>query len=112
MKRLAIALVCMAAVGCGALPVEGDGIVLLQVVQPTSLTLREGSTLQLTARALDKSGAEVTTDIIWRTPDSGVTVGETTGLVTARAASGTARVQASVGSLRSEFITLTLRPAE
>jgi hypothetical protein len=109
----AIAVVLALGLGaCGALPVEGDGIVLLQVVQPASLTLREGTSVQLTARALDKSGAEVVAEIVWRTPDTGVLVDETTGLVTGQAESGTARVQASVGSLRSDFLTFTLRPAE
>ena len=112
MRRLAAAALLLAAAGCGSLPVEGDGIVLLQVTQPASLALANGSSVQLTARALDKSGAEVPAEIVWRTPDAGVQVGETTGLVTAQAASGTARVQASVGSLRSDFITFTLRPAE
>ena len=64
----------LVAGGCGTLPVEGDGVVLLQVVQPASLTLAEGTTLQLTARALDKGGNEVPAEIVWRTPDAGVTV--------------------------------------
>lgn len=107
-----VAALGLVAGGCGTLPVEGDGVVLLQVVQPASLALAEGTTLQLTARALDKGGNEVPAEITWRTPDAGITIGETTGLVTAVAGSGSARVQASVGSLRSDFITLTLRPAE
>jgi hypothetical protein len=111
-RRAAAVLLLLGVAGCGSLPVEGDGIVLLQVVQPASLTLREGSSIQLTARALDRTGAEVAAEITWRTPDTGVLVGETTGLVTGQAESGAARVQASVGSLRSDFLTFTLRPAE
>lgn len=112
MRRVTLAVLALGLGACGTLPVEGDGIVLLQVVQPASLTLREGTSIQLTARALDKTGAEVAADIVWRSPDAGVLVEETTGLVTGQAESGTARVQASVGSLRSDFLTFTLRPAE
>ena len=34
-----VAALGLVAGGCGTLPVEGDGVVLLQVVQPASLTL-------------------------------------------------------------------------
>lgn len=97
--------------GCGNLPASGDGIVALEIIQPSSLQLQEGASRQLTARALDAQGEEVVTDIRWQTPDATVVVEELTGVVTAVAASGIGRVQATAGTLRSNLITFTLLPA-
>lgn len=94
--------------GCGQLPVTGDGVVALEVTQPASTTLQPGQSVQLEARALDRNGDEVTTDITWSTPDTTLTVEEATGLVTGVTESGTGRVQASAGTLRSNLITFTL----
>ena len=108
-KRFLTALALVS--GCGNLPVTGDGVVALEVTVPTTLTLAEGQSRQLTARALNAQGEEVVADIHWRTPDATVTVEELTGVVTAAAASGIGRVQATLGTLRSELITFTLVPA-
>ena len=97
--------------GCGNLPVTGDGVVALEVTVPNPLTLAEGQSRQLTARALDAAGEEVAAEIRWRTPDETLTVEELTGIVTGVAASGTGRVQATLGTLRSDLITFTLVPA-
>ena len=97
--------------GCGNLPVTGDGVVALEVTVPNPLTLAEGQSRQLTARALDAAGEEVVAEIRWRTPDATLTVDELTGIVTGVAASGTGRVQATLGTLRSDLITFTLVPA-
>ena len=96
---------------CGNLPVTGDGVVALEVTVSSSLTLAEGQSRQLTARALDARGEEVVAEIRWRTPDETLTVEELTGVVTAAAASGVGRVQATLGTLRSDLITFTLVPA-
>ena len=106
---LIAALVLLA--GCGDLPASGDGIVALEVVQPTSLSLEEGASRQLTARAFNAKGEEVATDIRWQTPDETVHVEELTGVVTALVPAGTGRVQAMAGTLRSDLITFTLLPA-
>jgi hypothetical protein len=97
------------AAACSDLPVTGDGVVLLEVTNPPSLTLRQGETITLTARALDQEGEEVAVAVTWATPDTTITVSET-GVVTAVSASGTGRVQASVGSLRSNILTFALQP--
>lgn len=112
MTRMAIRVIFVgAAAGCGNLPVSGDGVVALEVTAPTSLSLRFGQTAQLQARALDSDGEVVPGAVItWATPDTTVTVDEATGLVTAVDSTGAGRVQASVGSLRSNLITFTLQP--
>lgn len=101
-----IGLLCTA---CSDLPVTGDGVVILEVTTPPSLTLLEGDSITLTARALDRQGEQVAVGVTWTTPDTTVSVSET-GVVTALAASGTGRVQASVGTLRSNILTFTLQP--
>jgi hypothetical protein len=108
-STLAIALGLLSA--CSNLPVTGDGVVALEVTQPSPLTLQEGQSRQLTARALNAQGEEVVAEIRWRTPDETVTVDELTGVVTGAAASGIGRVQATLGTLRSDLITFTLVPA-
>jgi hypothetical protein len=110
--RAALACALAFATGaCATLPVDGDGVVALEVELPASLTLVEGGMVQVEARALDRNGDEVASPIQWSTPDTTVTVDALTGVVTGAAPSGTGRVQASVGTLRSDFITFTLQPA-
>ncbi len=96
--------------GCANLPSTTDGVVALEIDIPSPLTMIEGSSRQLTARAFNSAGEQVTTAIWWRTPDTTIVVDSATGLVTAVAASGVGRVQASAGTLRSDLITFTLQP--
>lgn len=109
---LAALATLMTVAGCANLPVDGDGVVALEVTSPASLVLSEGQSVQLEARALDRNGAVVPdAAIVWATPDTTITVEEGTGVVTAIDSTGTGRVQAAVGTLRSELITFTLQPA-
>ncbi len=98
---------------CSSLPTTGDGIVALEVQIPSSLTLHLGDSVTLHARALNQQGDSVAADVIrWFTADTAaVTVDSIRGVVTARLATGSARIQAAVGSLRSNPITLLLAPA-
>jgi hypothetical protein len=106
------ALVGAAALGCSGLDEGEAGIVALEVRVPDPPVIEIGETLQLSARPLDKDGDSVAATVIWRTPDTTATVDSTTGLVTGVAA-GTARVQATVGSLASDLVSLTvLTPAD
>ena len=95
--------------GCGSLPTTSDGVAFLQVETPTVTSLAVGDTLRLKAVTLDASGAPIVVPILWRTPDTTVSVEAATGLVTALAA-GPGRVQAVVGDdeLVSDFIVLTV----
>lgn len=94
--------------GCSDLPTTSDGIVELRVAIPRDLSLAPGESATLSARAFDRKGVEVTAAITWATPDTTITVDEATGVVTGVTATGTGRVQASVGTLRSNLITFTL----
>lgn len=106
--RVGVALALL--LGCSSLPTTDDGVVELRVEIPSDLTLEPGESRALAARAFDRTGAEVTTTIVWDTPDTTVSVDPATGVVTGIAESGTGRVQASSGTLRSNLIIFTLTP--
>lgn len=63
---------------------------------PANYFLEIGTPTQLRAVALNQNGDSVAATIRWRTPDTTVTLDSVTGIVTARLAAGTARVQAAV----------------
>jgi hypothetical protein len=111
MMRWTVTAALLLCAACGNLPVTGDGVVALELTVPSPLTLEEGQTRQLFARALNQDGEEVAAEIRWLTPDETVLVDELTGIVTAVAPSGIGRVQAALGTLRSDLITFTLLPA-
>jgi hypothetical protein len=102
-----LALVGTAALGCSGLTEGEAGIVALEVQVPSPAVLEIGETIQLSARPLDKNGDSVAATVIWRSPDTTVSVDSITGLVIGNVA-GTARVQASVGSLSSDLVSLTV----
>jgi hypothetical protein len=106
------ALVLGLLVGCSNLD-EGDaGVVALEVTAPASSVLEVGESLQLTARALDRDGNTVNTTITWRAVDTTATIDPASGIVSGLFP-GTGRFQATVGSLASGLITLTiLAPAD
>ena len=92
--------------GCGSLPTTSEGVAFLQIEQPANRTIDVGGTLQLRAVALDKSGNPLDVPILWRTPDTTITI-SATGLVTA-VAPDSGRAQAVIGDdeLVSGFITI------
>ncbi|MEO5799892.1 MAG: hypothetical protein ABIZ70_00360 [Gemmatimonadales bacterium] len=110
-RRLALCVVLAAAAACSALPATGDGIVALEIRFSPPLTLRLGQTLTLPARAVNQQGDSVAAEIRWGTPDTAaVAVDSVTGAILARLGTGTARVQAHVGTLHSDLISITLQP--
>jgi len=106
-----IAVLSLAATtACGSLTDQGGGVVALEVTGVSTPTLAVGHSLTLHARALDIQGDSVAADLFWRTPDTAlVTLDTVRGVVVARTNSGTARVQARVGTLLSNVISITLR---
>lgn len=100
-----------AVAACSSLPQSGNGVVALQVIVPDSLALRMGDSLQLRAVALNLNGDSVPAVVRWRTPDTAlVALDSLSGLVVAKSDTGSARVQASAGTLLSDVITIPLRP--
>jgi hypothetical protein len=95
-----------AALGCSNLTDIGDGVVALEVRAPQNPTLEVSDTLRLHARALNRQGDSVAAAIGWRSIDATVTV-DAAGLVTGQSP-GPARVQAVVGSLSSEPVSVAV----
>jgi hypothetical protein len=100
------------ALGCGNLSTTSEGVAFLEVQPPSSTTLQVGDTVQFSARTLDASGQPIAVNVLWRTPDSTISVGPSTGIVVGRF-TGSGRVQAVVGDeeLVSNFVTLTITAA-
>ena len=112
MIRWCGALVLGLVLGCSNLDEGQAGVIALEVSAPSPDTLEVGESVQLVARALDRDGNAVNAAITWRGVDSTASIDPTTGIVTALFP-GPARVQATVGSLASGLITLTiLAPAD
>jgi hypothetical protein len=96
---------------CSNLPSGEGGVVALELRLPSPAAVEQNDTLQLRARALNADGDSVAAAVFWRTLDDTVlTVVDSIGVVTTSHTSGTARVQARVGSLRSDLVTLSIRP--
>lgn len=96
-----------ALAGCSNLTEEG-GVAGLEIRVPRPATVEVGQTIQLSARALDRQGDSVAAAVTWLTPDTTVTL-TPDGHLTGRT-SGSARVQAEVGTLVSDFVTFTVNP--
>lgn len=105
-----IFLVGLASLGCASLPTTGDGVVALELLVPKALIIAPGDSLQLRARAVDRNGDTVAAAIRWHTVDTLVIrVDSLRGMVTPLLTTGSGRVQAAVGTLRSDPITITIR---
>ncbi len=103
-----LAAVFAAVAGCSNLT-EAGGIAGLEVRVPRVPVVEVGQTIQLSARALDRQGDSVAAAITWLTPDTTVIL-TPTGLLTGRTGGTTARVQAQVDSLVSDFVTFRVNP--
>jgi uncharacterized protein YjdB len=108
--RLGLLVLAVWAFGCGDLPTTSEGVAVLEVQPPASTTIEVGGTLQFSARTLDQAGNPLEVPVRWRTPDTTISVGETTGLVTGLFP-GKGRVQAVVGDdeLVSNFVEVTVQ---
>ena len=103
--------IALAAMGCSNLPSASGGIVALEVRLASPAALEQNDTLTLLAQALDENGDSVAATVYWRTlDDTLVTLVDSIGIVTTSRTSGLPRLQAHVGSLRSDIVTLTIRP--
>jgi hypothetical protein len=104
-------LMTLLILGCSNLSETNGGIVALGLRLPSPAAVEPGDTLALVGYALDINGDTVNTPVYWRTlDDTLLTIVDSTGLVTTSKTSGQPRVQARVGSLRSDIVQLTIRP--
>lgn len=106
------AVLLLGLLGCSALPTDSDGIVALEIRTQSPVSLPLGQQVILRARALDINGDSVPALIRWRTADTALVVLDSlSGIIEGRLGAGQARVQAAVGTLRSDLIVITLLPA-
>jgi hypothetical protein len=92
--------------GCSGLTETEGGVVGLEVRVPGPDTVEVGESIQLSARPLDKNGDSVGVPVTWVSADTTATV-DADGVLTG-VATGSARVQATVGSLSSPLITFAV----
>jgi Bacterial Ig-like domain (group 2) len=102
-------LVLAAALGCSGLTESESGVVGIEVRVTGPDTVEVGESIQLSARPLDKNGDSAAAAVTWVSADTSATIDPTTGILTG-VSPGTARVQASVGSLSSAIITFAVIP--
>jgi|CXWL01.1.fsa_nt_gi hypothetical protein len=111
-KGLIVAIGAVALTACSALPADGDGVVAIELRTQSPLSLALGQQVTLRARALNQQGDSVASVLRWYTADTALLLLDSmTGQLEGRAPTGTARVQAAVGTLRSDPISITLLPA-
>ncbi|MGB7212081.1 MAG: hypothetical protein WBC97_05580 [Gemmatimonadales bacterium] len=110
MRRLAFALVAGVAVAACSHLSSGTGAVAIQLVLQQPYELEVGDTVQLSAYALDEAGDSVGATIIWRAPDSTVTIDSVLGRATAVYPNTTGRLQARTGTLVSDVVTFSTYP--
>jgi hypothetical protein len=110
-KRWRRLLPLLAVAACSNLEEGQGGVVALEIQTPAITTIEVGEQVQLSARALDAEGETIDATIEWRSSSTAVSV-DPTGLATG-VAPGTTQVQAAVGSLVSEQISINVRaPAD
>jgi hypothetical protein len=97
----------MAIIGCSELdPAEG-GVVGIEVRVPGPDSVEVGESIQLSATPLDRNGDSLAATITWVSADPAATIDATTGVLTGVSV-GTARIQATSGTLSSSFITFAV----
>jgi hypothetical protein len=99
-------LVAVAGLGCSGLDEGEAGVVGLEVRVPGPDTVEVGEAIQLSARPLDKNGDSVGAAVTWVSVDPAAAV-DANGVLTGVSV-GTARVQATVGTLGSDLITFAV----
>ncbi len=114
MSRHQALAVLVALAACSSLSDIGGGVVALEVQLPVPAFIEPDDTVLIRARALDAQGDSVAATITWLTPDTTLVIDSLMGRVSTTLTSGSGKVQARVGSLRSDISgsngTLTIRP--
>lgn len=108
MRRAAGALLALLLAGCSKATTFDGGIAAVEIRVPVPAQVLVGDTLPLTARALDAAGDSVAAALEWRTPDSTITVGLTTGKVVGVLPGFSGRVQVTAGGVTSDFVTIVV----
>ena len=95
---------------CSPIGVDLNAVIALEVSLPDSGIVEEGDTILPAARPLNGYGDSVAAEVAWATPDTAtlLVLDSLTGATLGRQPPS-GRLQARVGSLRSNFLTVTVR---
>jgi Bacterial Ig-like domain (group 2) len=108
-RRALAWLLPLLAAGCSGLDEGQAGVVGIEVQVPGPDSLEVGESVQLSARPLNKDGDSVATPLTWVSVDPTASIDAATGVLSGLSV-GSARVQATVGSLGSALITFAIVP--
>lgn len=107
-RAVALCLAALAA-ACSGLDEAEGGVVGIQVGVPGPDSIEVGESIQLTAKPLDKNGDSASAPVTWVSVDPTASIDPATGVLTGLSV-GSARVQATVGSLGSSLISFAIVP--
>jgi len=100
-------------VGCKGIFGDSSRIIALEIVGPTTDTVQAGDTVRLHARAVSAAGDTVAGAVVeWAVLDTGtvrITLDPATGVAVPESV-GTWRLQARVEEIRSDPVTIRVRP--
>jgi len=108
-RRVLAWLLPLLAAGCSGLDEGEAGVVGIEVQVPGPDSLEVGESIQLSARPLNKDGDSVATPVSWFSLDPAASIDAATGVLSGLSV-GSARVQATVGSLGSGPISFAIVP--
>ena len=110
MKGFGRLVLLLGLISCSNAGELADGVIEIQVIAPVPPIIDFGDTTQYIATPLNVDGDSVGAPVVWVTPDdSTITiVNASTGLVTGVKPNAVGRVQAILGTLTTQFYTLTI----
>jgi hypothetical protein len=108
---LTVLLCALAVLGCSQLTPDFDSVIAIEVAVPDSGFVELGDTVLPVARALNGRGEPISVPVAWGALDTAVVavVDTETGAAWGKRV-GTGRIQARVGNLRSNPVTIVVRP--
>jgi hypothetical protein len=101
-------LAACAIAACRSLSPDFDAVIAIEVVVPDSGRIELGDTLRPAARALNGRGDSTAAVIIWSALDTTIQVVDSNAGTTVGRIVGTGRLQARVGNLRSNPVTISI----
>lgn len=110
MTRAGALILLGLAAACSGLDEVQGGVVGIEVGVPGPDSIEVGESIQLTAKPLDKNGDSAAVAVTWVSADPTASIDPATGVLTG-VTPGSARVQATAGSLGSGLITFAVVPS-
>jgi hypothetical protein len=103
-----VAAVVLAAAACHALSPDLNAVIAIEITLPDSGRVELQDTLRPSARALNGRGDSTAADLVWTALDTTIAVVDSSTGATVGRLVGTGRLQARVGNLPSNPVTVTV----